>query len=64
MKKIHKIGIGFVTGRKQFQRVLKTNIYNWLDGGLTANERLQLIPIITVKTAHKGVDDDWSPTEK
>lgn len=47
MKKMNKkIGIGFATGRKHFQRVLKTNIYNWLDGGLTTNEALQINPII------------------
>lgn len=37
MKKPEKInvGIGFVTGRKSFQKVLKTNVYNWKEGGLT-----------------------------
>ena len=36
MKKPEKInvGIGFVTGRKSFQKVLKTNVYNWKEGGL------------------------------
>ena len=37
MKKPEKInvGIGFVTGRKSFHKVLKTNVYNWKEGGLT-----------------------------
>jgi hypothetical protein len=30
-----KAAIGFATGRKNFQRVLKTNIYNWMESGLT-----------------------------
>ena len=36
MKKPEKInvGIGFVTGRKSFQKVLKINVYNWKEGGL------------------------------
>lgn len=29
-----KVGIGFVTGRKSFQKVLSTNIYNWKESGI------------------------------
>ncbi len=36
------VGIGFVTGRKSFQRVLKTNIYNWHESGLTKKEHIRL----------------------
>ena len=41
-KKNIKVGIGFATGRKSFQTVLKTNIYNWREGGLTDKESTTL----------------------
>lgn len=37
-----KVGIGFTTGRKTFQRVLRTNIYNWQESGLVENIRISL----------------------
>lgn len=37
-----KVGIGFATGRKGFQSVLRTNIHNWKDSGLVENERVSL----------------------
>jgi hypothetical protein len=40
-KKI-KVGIGFATGRKTFQRVLRTNIYNWNESGLVDNKKVSL----------------------
>lgn len=39
--KIH-IGIGFVTGRKLFQNVLKTYINNWLEHGFIQNHDIRL----------------------
>ncbi|MDD4170296.1 MAG: hypothetical protein PHD36_08630 [Desulfotomaculaceae bacterium] len=36
------VGIGFVTGRKSFQRVLKTNVYNWKESGITEEARVRL----------------------
>ncbi len=42
MKKNVKLGIGFATGRKSFQTVLKTNIYNWRESGLTDKENITL----------------------
>lgn len=36
------IGIGFVTGRKQFQNVLKSYINNWLEQGLIADKNIRL----------------------
>lgn len=36
------VGIGFATGRKSFQKVLKTNIYNWRECGLTDQARINL----------------------
>lgn len=40
--KILDLGIGFATGRKSFQRVLKTYIYNWKESGLTENKKVRL----------------------
>lgn len=39
--KLH-IGIGFVTGRKLFQNVLKTYINNWLEHGFIKNQDIRL----------------------
>lgn len=36
------VGIGFVTGRKQFQKVLKSYINNWVEQGLIANNNIRL----------------------
>ncbi|NLH02098.1 MAG: hypothetical protein GX488_09430, partial [Clostridiales bacterium] len=40
-KKI-KVGIGFATGRKHFQRVLRSYIYNWKESGLADSENISL----------------------
>ena len=40
-KKI-KVGVGFATGRKRFQKVLKTYVYNWRESGLTELENVEL----------------------
>lgn len=37
-----KIGIGFATGRRGFQQVLKTYVYNWNESGLVDNNRFSL----------------------
>ena len=44
MEKVKKInvGIGFATGRKNFQKILKTNVYNWQESGLTEKEHVSL----------------------
>ena len=36
------VGIGFATGRRSFQKVLKTNVYNWKESGLTEKENVRL----------------------
>lgn len=41
MRKI-KVGIGFATGRRSFQKVLKTNILNWNESGLIELEDVSL----------------------
>lgn len=40
-KKIH-VGIGFATGRKNFQQILKTYVYNFRESGLTGNDEVRL----------------------
>jgi len=37
-----KVGIGFATGRKSFQKVLRTYVYSWLESGLTEQEDVRL----------------------
>ncbi|MFZ7133254.1 MAG: hypothetical protein ACOWWR_12950 [Eubacteriales bacterium] len=37
-----KVGIGFATGRKSFQKVLRTTIYNWKESGLVENHKISL----------------------
>jgi hypothetical protein len=37
-----KVGIGFATGRKSFQRVLRTYIHTWAESGLVENKRVSL----------------------
>ena len=44
-KKIN-LGIGFATGRKNFRKVLKTNVYNWEESGLTEKENVNLNLIV------------------
>ena len=36
------VGIGFATGRKNFQRVLRSYIYNWKESGLVDNVNVSL----------------------
>ena len=40
--KVTKVGIGFATGRKSFQKVMKTYVYNWFESGLTKDDNVQL----------------------
>ncbi len=37
-----KVGIGFATGRRSFQKVLRTTIHNWKESGLVENKRISL----------------------
>ncbi len=36
------VGIGFATGRKSFQKALRTNIHNWKESGLVDNNQISL----------------------
>lgn len=37
-----KVGIGFATGRKMFQKVLRSYIHNWKESGLVDNKKVSL----------------------
>ncbi len=37
-----KVGIGFATGRKHFQRVLRSYVYNWKESELVDSKELTL----------------------
>jgi hypothetical protein len=41
-KNVIRVGIGFATGRKSFQKILKTYVYNFLESGLTQDKRIHL----------------------
>lgn len=41
-KEMIRVGIGFATGRKGFQKVLRSYIHNWREAGLVDNENIQL----------------------
>ncbi len=48
-----KVGIGFATGRKSFQRVLKTYIQNWNDSGLLDNDRISLNVLVSYDLSYQ-----------
>ncbi|MFZ3130094.1 MAG: hypothetical protein WA125_03080, partial [Desulfosporosinus sp.] len=41
-EKTIKVGFGFATGRKSFQKVLRTYIHTWKESGLVENKRISL----------------------
>ncbi len=52
--KIVKLGIGFATGRKNFQQVLKTYVYNWNESGLVSDGLYSLNLFIAYDLAYKN----------
>ncbi len=42
LKENIRVGIGFATGRKSFQKVLRTNIFTWRESGLVGDENVSL----------------------
>jgi hypothetical protein len=48
-----QVGIGFATGRKSFQKVLKTYIHSWQESGLVENERIKLNLIVAYDLAYQ-----------
>ena len=41
-----RVGIGFATGRKSFQKALRTNIFTWKESGLTEDKSVSLNLIV------------------
>lgn len=48
------IGIGFVTGRKHFQNVLRSYINNWLEHGLVQNKEIRIHLFIAYDLKYNG----------
>lgn len=42
VKKKINVGVGFVTGRKNFKDLVKTYIHNWNEAGLVGSKRVAL----------------------
>lgn len=60
-----KVGIGFATGRKNFQQVLKTSIYNWDESGLMENEKVSLNLFIAYDLAYNKTEaSDYTNIDK
>ena len=55
-----KIAIGFATGRKNFQKVLRSNIHSWKESGLLADKNISLHVFIAYDlTYNKTVKKDY-----
>lgn len=48
-----KVGIGFATGRKHFQRTLRSYVYNWKESGLVDDENISLNLFIAYDLSYK-----------
>lgn len=48
------VAIGFATGRSNFQKVLKTNVYNWEESGLTEKESVRLNLFVAYDLKYKN----------
>jgi len=56
-----KVGIGFATGRKSFQKVLRSYIGNWKESGLVDNNRISLNVFVSYDlTYNKTVIKDYT----
>lgn len=49
-----RVGIGFATGRKHFQRVLRSYIHNWKESGLIDNENVSLNLFVAYDLSYMG----------
>ncbi|HWQ40754.1 MAG TPA: hypothetical protein VN456_01810 [Desulfosporosinus sp.] len=64
--KIVKLGIGFATGRKSFQKVLRTYIHTWKESGLVDDKKVNLNLFVAYDLIyHKTEITDYTdiPTE-
>lgn len=59
------VGIGFATGRKSFQKVLKNYIYNWRESGLTDKESVKLNLLVAYDLKYsKTKSTDYTKVDK
>lgn len=61
-----RVGIGFATGRKSFQKALRTNIHNWKESGLVDNDQISLNLFVAYDLKYnKTIVSDYTnvPTE-
>jgi len=49
-----RVGIGFATGRRSFQKVLKTYVYNWSESHLTGGEDVSLNLLVAYDLKYKN----------
>jgi len=57
-----KVAIGFATGRKAFQRVLRTYIRNWQEAGLVGDSRISLHLFVAYDLSYKHTRTrDYTP---
>ncbi len=52
--KTMRVGIGFATGRKSFQKVLKAYVYNWLESGLTEMKHVYLDVLVAYDLKYRN----------
>jgi len=52
--RVIRVGIGFATGRKHFQRVLRSYIYNWMESGLVDNKNISLNLFVAYDLKYMG----------
>lgn len=49
-----RVGIGFATGRKHFQRVLRSYIHNWKESGLSENDNVSINLFVAYDLSYMG----------
>ncbi len=63
-KKIN-VGVGFVTGRKNFKNVIKTYVNNWNESGLVDNEKIALHLFVAYDLKYTGTTmSDYKITDE
>ena len=53
-----KIGIGFVTGRKNFKNLIKTYVENWGEHGHRDNRKMELHAIVAYDLSYSGAKEE------
>ena len=64
-KRIVNVGIGFVTGRKNFKQIARTYAENWYESGLTDNKYISLNLFVAYDLKYKNTkSEDYRPLDK